>query len=209
MNKQREAVYSSRRQLMEGVAQKQLITEDYVSTILSSILDEFAPEKAHPDQWNTEQIFTQVYEIFGAHLENDHRRHPAQSSRARRSHLRRTQQRYDIKEKILGEAQPPLPRARRHALRTRRPLERTSPQHGPPQGRHRPPRLRQQDPLVDYKQESFGLFEAMMMRFQEDTARNLFRMQILGSRRHPHRNLEQLAQLQRPAATPPTQQLSP
>ncbi len=35
MNKQREAVYGLRRQLMEGVDQKQLITEDYVSTILS------------------------------------------------------------------------------------------------------------------------------------------------------------------------------
>jgi len=70
MNKQREAVYSLRRQLMEGVAQKQLITEDYVSTILSGILDEFAPEKAHPEQWNTEQIFAQVYDVFGARLEN-------------------------------------------------------------------------------------------------------------------------------------------
>ena len=34
MNKQREAVYGLRRQLMEGVDQKQLIIEDYVSTIL-------------------------------------------------------------------------------------------------------------------------------------------------------------------------------
>src|SRR6202789_334764 len=69
MNKQREAVYSLRRQLMEGVAQKQLITEDYVSTILSGILDEHAPEKVHPEQWNTEQIFAQVYDVFGAKLE--------------------------------------------------------------------------------------------------------------------------------------------
>ena len=38
----------------------------------------------------------------------------------------------------------------------------------------------QLDPLVEYKKESFDMFEAMMMRFQEDTARHLFRMQILG-----------------------------
>jgi preprotein translocase subunit SecA len=38
----------------------------------------------------------------------------------------------------------------------------------------------QQDPLVAYKKESFEMFEAMMMRFQEDTARHLFRMQIIG-----------------------------
>jgi preprotein translocase subunit SecA len=48
MNKQREAVYGLRRQLMEGVDQKQLITEDYTSTILSNILDEHAPEKVPP-----------------------------------------------------------------------------------------------------------------------------------------------------------------
>ena len=38
----------------------------------------------------------------------------------------------------------------------------------------------QQDPLVAYKKESFDMFEEMMMRFQEDTARHLFRMQIIG-----------------------------
>lgn len=38
----------------------------------------------------------------------------------------------------------------------------------------------QQDPLVAYKKESFEMFEAMMTRFQEDTARYLFRMQIVG-----------------------------
>ncbi|HEY1767982.1 MAG TPA: SEC-C metal-binding domain-containing protein, partial [Terracidiphilus sp.] len=38
----------------------------------------------------------------------------------------------------------------------------------------------QQDPLVAYKKESFDLFEAMMTKFQEDTVRFLFRMQILG-----------------------------
>ena len=38
----------------------------------------------------------------------------------------------------------------------------------------------QQDPLVAYKKESFEMFEAMMNRFQEDTLRFLFRMQIVG-----------------------------
>jgi preprotein translocase subunit SecA len=38
----------------------------------------------------------------------------------------------------------------------------------------------QRDPLVEYKRESFEMFEAMMLKFQEDTVRFLFRMQILG-----------------------------
>jgi preprotein translocase subunit SecA len=38
----------------------------------------------------------------------------------------------------------------------------------------------QQDPLVAYKKESFDMFEGMMARFQEDTVRYLFLMQIVG-----------------------------
>jgi preprotein translocase subunit SecA len=38
----------------------------------------------------------------------------------------------------------------------------------------------QRDPLVEYKRESFEMFEAMMLKFQEDTVRFLFRMQIIG-----------------------------
>ena len=38
----------------------------------------------------------------------------------------------------------------------------------------------QHDPLVEYKRESFDMFEAMMQRFQEETVRYLYLMQILG-----------------------------
>src|SRR5439155_11104665 len=38
----------------------------------------------------------------------------------------------------------------------------------------------QKDPLVEYKRESFDMFEAMMQRFQEDTIRYLYLMQIIG-----------------------------
>jgi preprotein translocase subunit SecA len=37
----------------------------------------------------------------------------------------------------------------------------------------------QHDPLVEYKRESFDMFEAMMQRFQEETTRYLYLMQIL------------------------------
>jgi preprotein translocase subunit SecA len=37
----------------------------------------------------------------------------------------------------------------------------------------------QHDPLVEYKKESFEMFEAMLQRFQEDTAKYLYLMQII------------------------------
>src|SRR5204863_8212820 len=52
MNKQREAVYGLRRQLLEGVDQKDLILEDYVAGILSDLLDQHAGLKTHPADWD-------------------------------------------------------------------------------------------------------------------------------------------------------------
>ena len=60
----------------------------------------------------------------------------------------------------------------------------------------------QQDPLVAYKKESFDMFEAMMLRFQEDTARHLFRMQIIGPDGQPIETAQQLEQAQLAAAQP-------
>ena len=52
----------------------------------------------------------------------------------------------------------------------------------------------QQDPLVAYKSESFDMFEAMMVKFQEDTVRFLFRMQILGPDGQPDQRGARAAQ---------------
>jgi preprotein translocase subunit SecA len=60
----------------------------------------------------------------------------------------------------------------------------------------------QQDPLVAYKKESFDMFEAMMLRFQEDTSRHLFRMQIIGPDGQPIETQEQLAASQAAAQRP-------
>ena len=49
MNKQRTAVYGLRRQLLEGVDQKELIIEDYVSGILGGLIEQHCPPKAHVD----------------------------------------------------------------------------------------------------------------------------------------------------------------
>ena len=65
MNKQREAVYGLRRQLMGGVDQKQLITEDLrLHHPLEHPRRRTLPEKAHPDAWKTEAIFSQLYDVL-------------------------------------------------------------------------------------------------------------------------------------------------
>ncbi len=51
MNKQRQAVYGMRRQLLEGVEQKERIFE-IVDGIVGSFVDMRCPENDHPDKWD-------------------------------------------------------------------------------------------------------------------------------------------------------------
>jgi len=68
MNKQREAVYGLRRQLLEGVEQKELILEDYVSGILSDVMDQFCGAKVHPDNWDIKGLKDSIFTRFGVDI---------------------------------------------------------------------------------------------------------------------------------------------
>ena len=181
MNKQREAVYALRRQLLEGVEQRELILEDYVGGILSGLLDEFAGEDVRPDQWNIKGLDEKLVDHFGMSLSAA----GIDATQLSRHELgdtifERLKEVYETKEKILG-----LETMRYHErmvmlsvidglwkehLLSMDHLKEGIGLRG----------YAQQDPLVAYKKESFDMFEAMMLKFQEDTARFLFRMQILG-----------------------------
>jgi preprotein translocase subunit SecA len=181
MNKQREAVYGVRRNLLEGLDQREMILEDYVGGILSNMLDEFAPEDRHPDQWNTKGLEEKLIGQFGLNLElagikaQELNRHELGEAIFEKLKLD-----YEAKEKILStdtmryhERMVMLSVIdglwKEHLLSMDHLKEGIG--------------LRgyaQQDPLVAYKRESYDMFEAMMLKFQEDTVRFLFRMQILG-----------------------------
>ncbi len=181
MNKQREAVYGLRRQLLEGVEQRELILEDYVGGILSSVLDEFAAENIHPAQWNIKGMEERLIGQFGRGLEKSGIK-PLEISRHElgEAFFDKLKEDYQAKEQILGADQMRYHERmvmlsvvdglwKDHLLAMDHLKEGIG--------------LRgyaQQDPLVAYKRESYDMFEAMMLKFQEDTVRFLFRMQILG-----------------------------
>src|SRR5579862_5905429 len=181
MNKQREAVYGLRRQLLEGVDQRELILEDYVGGILSGILDEFAPDDKHHDQWNIKGMDEKLMGQFGFSLSaggihtNELARHELGDAI-----FERLKARYDAKEQLISSQQMRFHERmimlsvldglwKDHLLNMDHLKEGIG--------------LRgyaQQDPLVAYKKESFEMFEGMMERFQEDTVRFLFQMRIVG-----------------------------
>ncbi len=181
MNKQREAVYGTRRQLLEGTDQKELITEDYVSNILSAILDQHAPEKMHPDQWDMKAIQDQMLMQFGLDLSAEGiSTHELNRHQLGETLFELLKERYDAKEQIIG-AQAMRYHERMIMLSV---LDGLWKDHLLAMDQLKEGiGLRgygQQDPLISYKRESFEAFEAMMTRFQEDTVRFLFRMQIMG-----------------------------
>jgi preprotein translocase subunit SecA len=181
MNKQREAVYGLRRQLLEGVEQRELILEDYVGGILSSLLDEFANEKVRPDQWDLKGLEQKIFDQFGLKI-SEFGLKPEEMSRHELGEeiFAKLTEAYEAKERILSAATmryhermvmlTVIDGLWKDHLLSMDQLKEGIGLRG----------YAQQDPLVAYKRESFDMFEAMMTKFQEDTVRYLFRMQILG-----------------------------
>ena len=180
MNKQREAVYGLRRRLLEGTDQKDLILEDYVSAILGDLMEEYCPPKAHADDWNIKGLKDAIFTRFGVDFIAEGVKPEALNRQELGDAIfAKLKERYDAKEKLIG------PEAMRHHERmimlsvldsqwkdhllSMDHLKEGIGLRG--YGQH--------DPLVEYKKESFEIFEAMMQRFQEDTVRYLYLMQIL------------------------------
>ena len=180
MNKQREAVYGLRRQLLEGVDQKDLILEDYVAGILSDLLDQYAPVKKHPADWDIKGMKDAIFTRFGVDIVAEGLK-PETLNRQELGDaiFDKLKERYDAKEKLIG------PDAMRYHERMimLSVLDQQWKDHLLNMDHLKEGiGLRgygQKDPLVEYKRESFDMFEAMMQRFQEDTVRYLYLMQII------------------------------
>jgi preprotein translocase subunit SecA len=180
MNKQREAVYGMRRQLLEGVDQKELILEDYVAGILGDLLEKYCPKEAHADDWEIKQLKNEIFTRFGVDILAE----GIEPEKLNRQELGdaifdKLKERYDAKEKLIGpdamryhERMIMLSVLDQHWKDHLLGMDHLKEGIG----------LRgyaQHDPLVEYKRESFDMFEAMMQRFQEDTVRYLYLMQVI------------------------------
>jgi preprotein translocase subunit SecA len=177
MNKQRKAVYGLRRQLLEGLDQKERI-QDMVRGIVETFLDMRCPESAHPDTWDLNTLRTDVLSQFGHKIDIAALRQmsKAEMSDAIYEELAR---KYDEKEEMIGAdlmrhterllmLQVIDDQWKDHLLSMDHLKEGIG--------------LRgygQKDPLVEYKKESFVLFQDMMDRIEDETVRYLFFLQAV------------------------------
>jgi preprotein translocase subunit SecA len=178
MNKQRQAVYSMRRQLLENDNQKERIV-DIVGGIVASFVDQFCRENARVDQYDLPGLQTALVNQFGIKLDIE------VASASGRGEIERQitellKERYDEKERMIGPDN--LRQAERiimlnvvdnqwkdHLLSMDHLKEGIG--------------LRgygQKDPLIEYKKESFTMFQDMMDRIEDETIKFLYFMRIEG-----------------------------
>ncbi len=180
MNKQREAVYGLRRELLSGIDQKELILDDYVAGMVGEALDRFIPRDVHAEQWDLDGLRKFTLDNFGLDLGKS----GVDPEKLNRQELgdgifEKLQELYGGKEKQLGPDQ-----LRYHERMIMLSVIDTQWKDHLLNMDHLKEGIglrgyAQHDPLVEYKRESFSMFESMMQRFQEDTVRYLFHMQIV------------------------------
>src|SRR3954451_13616048 len=177
MNKQRQAVYSMRRQLLDGHADQRERIVEIINGIIAGFVDQFCPENARVHQFDLPGLQTAILNQFGAKIELAE--YEGQERREIEPKLQEfVIERYNDKERLIGPEN--LRQAERiimlnvvdnqwkdHLLSMDHLKEGIG--------------LRgygQKDPLIEYKKESFTMFQDMMDRIEDETIKYLFFMRI-------------------------------
>jgi preprotein translocase subunit SecA len=178
-NKQRQAVYGLRRQLLEGVEQKGRIL-DMVRGIVEAFIDMRCPEDKHPDTWDLSALRNDVLSSFGVKIDLTEL---AGLTRVEITDavFDRLQQKYLEKEELVG---PDVMRQTERIVMLQvidnqwkdHLLSMDELKQGIGNRAYG-----QKDPLVEYKKESYELFTTMMDRIEDETVRYLFFLQVTAS----------------------------
>lgn len=179
MNQQREVIYSYRRNVLKGLDLKKEIMEMIEETVLG-VIAEHIPEGTYPEDWNLDRLCywfksTINLSINPEDLQSDH----LNLDLLQNELIERVFTAYQNKENNLGSE-------------TLRDIERRSllevvddewRDH-----LHEMDLLKEgvhlrayanKDPLIEYKRESFGLFEGLIRRIQESVTKKVFNTYII------------------------------
>jgi preprotein translocase subunit SecA len=176
MNKQRQAVYGMRRHLLEGEDQKQRMLE-IIEGIVATFIDMRCPERTHPSTFDVTALQSDVLSAFGVKIDTD-----ALQGMARQEIETYIYDllvaRYKEKEALIG------PENMRDAERIvmLNVIDNQWKDHLLSMDHLKEGiGLRgygQKDPLIEYKKESFQMFQDMMDRIEDETIRYLFFLQV-------------------------------
>lgn len=178
MNKQREVIYSQRREALGGASLRSSI-EDMVSEMSKKVADTFSDQEMLPEEWDIKGIRESVYNQFGLRFNIDKKTQEGLTQDQLAGMIFESAMKtYEKKESDFGAEQiRDLERMvvlqvvdnlwKEHLLSMDHLKEGIG--------------LRgygQQDPLVVYKREGFDMFTTMIERIKEEAVGFLFRIQI-------------------------------
>src|SRR5215213_8472129 len=179
MNRQRETIYGLRRQLMEQPDQREYVL-GVAEDLLGDLVKQYLPADASPDDWDVENLKIQLQATYafdadaeGIDFEN------STAAQINEVVWERVRAAYEAKEAQVGaEALRTYERIimlniidaqwKDHLLAIDH-LKQGIGLVG----------YGQKDPLVEYKKESFDMFQAMLDRIDTATVRTLFNLQVV------------------------------
>jgi preprotein translocase subunit SecA len=174
MNKQRETVYRLRRESLEGVDQKEYVLSAAEGKA-AWLVETYCPRDRRPDEWDTKTFYLEFWRQFGIDLRDQPLPWDPKSLDELTDRLKAmVRQRYEDREKVWGAE-----RMREHErMIMLQVVDQQWKEHLLAMDHLKEGiGLRgysQRDPLVEYKRESFALFEAMMDRVEDETLRILY-----------------------------------
>jgi len=175
-NKQRQAVYGMRRQLLEGIDQKEHVM-DMVRGIVDQFVDLRCPDNKHPDTWDLGTLRNDMLTRFGAKIDL-HEISVLAAGEVSDSIVERLQRKYQEKEDLVGaDVMRQTERIVMLQVIDNQWKDHLLSMDELKQGIGNRA-YGQKDPLVEYKKESYELFTAMMDRIEDETVRYLFFLQV-------------------------------
>ncbi|MFA9454027.1 MAG: preprotein translocase subunit SecA, partial [Candidatus Aminicenantaceae bacterium] len=202
MNKQRTSVYSQRRDILEGKDMRNHVLE-LVATLGEWIMENYTNQDISPDEWDVEGFKKTYLAQFGQNPEGlGIEWATVNYEELKKKALSQLSQHYEEKERLLGPAtmrefermimlQVIDTQWKDHLLGMDYLKEGIG--------------LRgygQRDPLVEYKKESFEMYQAMMDRLEEETIRFLYFLQPAVEESMPVRRVRPVTYGERPQQAP-------
>jgi len=201
MNKQRTSIYKQRREILQGKDMKKDVQE-LIATLVEWIMENHAPKEKHPEEWDTESFKKNILTQFGIDIEElkiDW--NSINFDELRETILSKLNEIFEEKENIIGSHQmreferlimlQVIDSQWKDHLLAMDYLKEGIGLRG----------YGQRDPLVEYKRESFDMFQSMMDRIEEETIRYLYLLQPVIEEELPERK-EQSLYYQHPQNAP-------
>jgi len=177
LNQQREIIYDQRRKVLTGQNLEPTIRQ-FITDVVKRLVDAYAPEKVHPEEWDLKALEERYVEIFNrrvavpAELLESEDRHEITE---RLTEL--AQEAYQKRAQELGE---PIIRELERLLLLRMVDSKWMDHLRNMDDLREGIGLRalgQQHPLIEYRREGYAMFQQMVEAIQEDTISYLFRVE--------------------------------